>query len=119
MALGVADAGGVAIQRPVADGGDGTLDVLIAAAGPTAARAELEVTGPLGNRVLARLGWLRPGEAVVEMAEAAGLRRLPGTPDALHATSFGAGELIAAALDSGATRIVVGVGGSATTDGGA
>ncbi len=68
----------------------------------------------------ARLGWLAAGEAVVELAEAAGLRLVPpGALDAMRATTFGVGELLRAALDGGARRIVVGVGGSASTDGGA
>jgi glycerate kinase len=103
----------------VADGGDGTLDVLLDAAG-SGARVELvRVSGPMGRRRGARLGWAHPGVAVVEMAEAAGLRLLaPGGADPLCATSAGAGELIGAALDRGAERIIVGVGGSASTDGG-
>jgi len=119
MALGVADAGGRALQVPVADGGDGTLDVLLAAA-PSGSVQWVRVRGPLGALVEARLGWLAEGEAVVEMAEAAGLRLLPpGALDPLAASTYGVGELIRAALDGGARRIVVGVGGSATTDGGA
>src|SRR5205085_12050152 len=105
-------------ELPVADGGDGTLDVLLAAAGAQARLEQREVVGPLGTPVRARLGWLRLGEVVVEMAEASGLRKTKRR-DALHATSFGAGELIAAALEAGSRRILVGVGGSATSDGGA
>lgn len=119
MAAGVRAAGAEAVEVPVADGGDGTLDVLLAAAGPSGRLTEHEVTGPLGASVRARLGWLDDTTAVVEMAEAAGLRLLgDGRPDALAATSRGAGELITAALEGGARRVVVGVGGSATTDGG-
>jgi glycerate kinase len=125
MARGVRDAGATAIEVPVADGGDGTLDVLLSAArrSTSASRTRVErhrVTGPLRTRVVARLGWLDARTAVVEMAEAAGLRLIPpGQLDALHATSRGAGELIRVALDADATRVIVGVGGSATTDGGA
>ena len=105
---------------PVADGGDGTLDVLLAAAGPSARVETVTVTGPLGRRRRARLGWPAPSVAVVELAEAAGLRLLRGgRRDPLGATSRGAGELVLAALDGGARRIVVGVGGSASSDGGA
>jgi glycerate kinase len=119
MASGVADAGGEAVCVPVADGGDGTLDVLVAAAGTSARVDRLEVTGPFGAPVSARLGWLDAETAVVEMAEAAGLRLVPdGARDALRATTFGVGELLRAALDRGARRVIVGVGGSATTDGG-
>jgi glycerate kinase len=75
------------------------------------------VTGPLGHPV--RAGWrLDRTHAVVEMATASGLALVAGHNDPLAATTTGTGELIAAALDAGATRIVVGVGGSATTDGG-
>ncbi|HWF58001.1 MAG TPA: glycerate kinase [Candidatus Dormibacteraeota bacterium] len=119
LARGVADAGWTARRAPTADGGDGTLDVLLAAAGKSARVQEVRVTGPLGRPRLARLGWIGPDLAVVEMAEAAGLRLLGARRDPLRASSRGAGELITAALDGGARRIVIGVGGSASTDGGA
>jgi len=120
MAAGARDAHADAAELPVADGGDGTLDVLLGAAGGRGRTAVLTVTGPLGDPVLARFGWSGPGEAVVELAEASGLRLVaPDRRDALRATSLGTGELIAAALDAGARRIVVGAGGSASTDGGA
>ena len=119
LARGVRAGGAHAAEVPVADGGDGTLDVLLAAA-PDAARVEvLRVTGPLGDPVDARLGWIEARTAVVELAEASGLRLVTGRLDALGATSRGTGELIAAALDRGAARIVCGIGGSACTDGGA
>jgi glycerate kinase len=118
LARGLADAGWAARRLPVADGGDGTLDVLLAAAGASARLQPVPVTGPLGRRRLARLGWIGRDVAVVEMAEASGLRLLGSRRDPLTATSRGTGELIAAALDGGARRIVVGVGGSASTDGG-
>ncbi len=120
IARGVRDAGAHAVEVPVADGGDGTLDILVAARGNASSVARHRVTGPLGHPVIARLGWLGPREAVVELAEASGLRRVhPGTLDALHATSRGTGELIRIALEGGADRILIGVGGSACTDGGA
>jgi glycerate 2-kinase len=117
--LGAGDANAQAIAVPVADGGDGTLDVLLAAnAGSGVTRHR--VTGPNGTPVAARLGRLAIGAAVVELAEASGLRLVrPAALDALHATSRGTGELIRLALDAGCRRIVVGVGGSACTDGGA
>ena len=120
MARGVRDARGRAIEIPVADGGDGTLDVLLAARGSESRITRHRVTGPVGKPVIARLGWLRDGEAVVELAEASGLRRIEANArDALHATSRGTGELIRIALNAGARTIIVGVGGSACTDGGA
>lgn len=101
---------------PVADGGDGTVAAAVAAG---FARHTREVTGPTGEPVTA--AWaLRGTTAVVEMAEASGLQHLPGgVPAPLTATTHGSGELIAAALDAGARTLVFGVGGSATTDGGA
>jgi glycerate kinase len=76
------------------------------------------VTGPLGDRVEAEWAMLRGGVAVVEMARASGLSLVAGRNDPLRASSRGTGELIAAAARSGARRIIVGVGGSASTDGG-
>ncbi|MER5945627.1 glycerate kinase [Streptomyces sp. NPDC001904] len=101
---------------PVADGGDGTVAAAVAAGFE---RREARVTGPLGEQVTA--AWaLRDGTAVVEMAEASGLQLLPeGEFAPLTATTYGSGEVIAAALDAGVRTIVFGVGGSATTDGGA
>jgi glycerate 2-kinase len=120
MARGVRDAGADAIEIPVADGGDGTLDVLLAAWGSDSRVTRHRVTGPTGKPVIARLGWLGDAEVVVELAEASGLRHLAvNALDALHATSRGTGELIRIALDAGARKVVVGVGGSACTDGGA
>ncbi|MFE7763336.1 glycerate kinase [Streptomyces sp. NPDC057438] len=101
---------------PVADGGDGTVAAAVAAG---FAQREVRVTGPLGEPVTAAYA-LRGDTAVVEMAEASGLQRLPaGTFAPLTATTYGSGELLRAALDAGARTIVFGVGGSATTDGGA
>ncbi|MER5179294.1 glycerate kinase [Streptomyces sp. NPDC002896] len=101
---------------PVADGGDGTVAAAVAAGFE---RREVRVTGPLGDEVSAAYA-LRDGTAVVEMAEASGLQRLPdGVFAPLTATTYGSGELIRTALDAGARTIVFGVGGSATTDGGA
>ncbi|MEV7802591.1 glycerate kinase [Microbispora sp. NPDC088329] len=108
-----------AIGLPVADGGDGTVDAVVAS-GFT--RVETEVTGPAGGQVRASYAVRNePGGrvAVVELAEASGLRRLPGDLMPLTATSRGTGELIAHAVRHGATRIVLGLGGSACTDGGA
>ncbi len=103
------------LLAPVADGGDGTVDAAVAAG---FRRVATTVTGPTGEPVVS--GYALRGEtAVIELAEASGLRRLPnGRPEPLTATTFGTGELIRAALDRGARRLVVGVGGSATSDGG-
>ncbi|MGA5067656.1 glycerate kinase [Streptomyces exfoliatus] len=101
---------------PVADGGDGTVAAAVAAGFE---RREVQVTGPLGEQVTAAFA-LRGTTAVVEMAEASGLQLLPrGVFAPLTATTYGSGELLRAALDAGATTVVFGVGGSATTDGGA
>ncbi|MEU7057793.1 glycerate kinase [Streptomyces sp. NPDC046197] len=101
---------------PVADGGDGTVDAAVAAGFE---RREVRVAGPLGDEVTAAFA-LRGDTAVVEMAEASGLQRLPlGVFAPLTASTYGSGELLRAALDAGARTIVLGVGGSATTDGGA
>ncbi|MFJ8629703.1 glycerate kinase [Streptomyces sp. NPDC093568] len=101
---------------PVADGGDGTVDAAVAAGFE---RREIRVAGPLGHEVTAAFA-LRGDTAVVEMAEASGLQRLPaGVFAPLTASTYGSGELLRAALDAGARTIVFGVGGSATTDGGA
>ncbi|MFH8255796.1 glycerate kinase [Streptomyces roseolus] len=101
---------------PVADGGDGTVAAAVAAGFD---RREVRVTGPVGDPVTAAFA-LRGTTAVVEMAEASGLQLLPaGAFAPLTATTYGSGELLRAALDAGATTIVFGVGGSATTDGGA
>ena len=114
MASGAARAGRTARALPLADGGEGTLDTL-----GGANRATL-VAGPLGDGIEA--GWrLADGLAVIEMARASGLALLGSAAanDPLTASTRGTGELIAAALDAGAERVIVAVGGSATTDGGA
>ncbi|MET8329967.1 glycerate kinase [Streptomyces sp. NPDC005181] len=108
---------GVQVETlPVADGGDGTVAAAVAAGFE---RREARVTGPRGETLTAAYA-LRDTTAVVEMAEASGLQHLPeGVFAPLTATTYGSGELLAAALDAGARTIVFGVGGSATTDGGA
>ncbi|MGW3498274.1 glycerate kinase [Streptomyces sp. NPDC001020] len=101
---------------PVADGGDGTVDAAVVAGFE---RREVRVAGPLGREVTAAFA-LRGDTAVVEMAEASGLQRLPaGVFAPLTASTYGSGELLLAALDAGVRTIVFGAGGSATTDGGA
>ena len=104
------------VTVPVADGGDGTVDAAVAAG---LERVPVTVDGPTGEPV--RASYARRGEmAVVELADACGLARLPGgRPAPLTASSFGCGQVLAAALAAGARQIILGVGGSASTDGGA
>ena len=103
---------------PVADGGDGTLAALIDTTGGQFHQAT--VTGPLGDPVAAQWGIMGDGQtAVIEMALASGLALIPDDRrDPRVATTYGAGQLMQAALDAGYTRIIVGLGGSATNDGG-
>lgn len=106
------------VKHPVADGGEGTVELALTAGFDPVA---VNVTGPLGRSVEATFA-MRDHMAVIEMATAAGLALLPSAPDpgtAWNATTYGVGELILAAVDRGATHVVVGAGGSATTDGGA
>ncbi|NKX56748.1 glycerate kinase [Arthrobacter mobilis] len=113
----LAAAPGLAVAKvPVADGGEGTLE---AAFGAGYARHEATVTGPTGEPLVAAFA-VRGRQAVIEMAAASGLAVLPGGQlQARTATSRGTGELVRAALDAGCTQIVLGIGGSASTDGGA
>ncbi|KCB33600.1 glycerate kinase [Bordetella hinzii CA90 BAL1384] len=102
---------------PMADGGEGTVDAVLAAAGGQARQAC--VRDALGRPIQASWGWLDHATAVIEMASAAGLEGIaPAERDALAADTHGVGELILAALDSGARKLILGLGGSATTDGG-
>lgn len=105
------------LLRPMADGGEGTVDAVLAATGGE--RRECAVRGPLGAPVQAHWGWLEEGAAVIEMAAASGLHWVaPQQRDATRTTSYGTGELIRAALEAGARKIILGLGGSATNDGG-
>ena len=105
------------VRLPLADGGDGTRDVLLESMGGQSYRRS--VTGPLGRPLDARFAILKGGEALVEVAEASGLALVPPDErDPLLTTSRGTGELIREALESGASRILIGLGGSATVDGG-
>lgn len=100
-------------EVPVADGGEGTIDVL------GGANRTTTVTGPLGDPVDA--AWRMNGRtAVIEMAQASGLHRVgePSDNDPIAADTYGTGELIQTAIETGANRVIVGLGGSATTDGG-
>ncbi len=121
MARGVRAAapGAEVICVPMADGGEGTVRALVAATRGRLLSAR--VTGPLGDPVEAEYGLLGDGRtAALEMAAASGLPLVPPERrDPMAATTFGTGELIAAALDQGVERLVLGIGGSATVDGGA
>lgn len=104
---------------PIADGGDGTVDALVAAT--VGERPVLRVRGPLGEAVDADYGVIDNGStAVLEMAKAAGLKLVPPSQrDPRITTTYGVGELLQHALDAGARHFIVGIGGSATNDGGA
>ncbi|MCL6473212.1 MAG: glycerate kinase [Firmicutes bacterium] len=105
------------VAVPMADGGEGTVDAMLAARGGN--RYGVVVTGPLGDSVKAEFGILADGTAVVEMAQASGLNLVPeGKRDPTVTTTFGTGEIIEAALDLGARTFIIGIGGSATCDGG-
>ncbi|MGJ7515858.1 glycerate kinase [Pseudomonas baetica] len=107
------------IKCPMADGGEGTVAAVLAACGGEHQRAE--VRGPLGDVANARMGWLPDTRtAIIEMAEASGLQLVPiDQRDACNSSTFGTGQLIRFALDVGAQRIILAIGGSATNDGGA
>ncbi len=117
MARGARAAGATVDVVPVADGGEGTLDALIAGVGGTV--MGVIARGPLGLPVRAHVGVLADGTAVVEMAQASGLTLVPETDrDVLRASSYGTGEMIRAALARRPSRLLVALGGSATVDGG-
>lgn len=103
---------------PIADGGEGTVEALVAATNGKLRRSE--VSDPLGNRIMAQWGVLGDGvTAVIEMAAASGLPLVPKDKrDPRFTTTYGTGELIKAALDAGLRKIIIGIGGSATNDGG-
>lgn len=103
------------ISLPVADGGEGTVDCFLKAVGGN--RISLSVQGPLGDPVEAAYG--RIGDtAVIELAQAAGLPLVEGRADPARTSTFGVGELMAHAIDHGAKHLILGLGGSATNDGG-
>lgn len=103
---------------PIADGGEGTVDAIIAATKGT--RVPMQVIGPLGELITAYYGLIQQGEvAVIEMAQASGLMLVkPGQRNPLLTSSYGTGQLIRDALDKGVKNIILGIGGSATVDGG-
>lgn len=105
------------ITSPMADGGEGTVETLVESLGGK--MVELEVTGPLGEKVSAGFGMLDDGTAVIEMASASGYVLVPaGKRNPMVTTTYGTGELIKKALEMGSRKIIVGIGGSATNDGG-
>ena len=128
-ALEVADAIAEGIKRvmpeaeidkvPMADGGEGTVQALVDATGGRIITEE--VCDPLGNQIKADFGILGDGKtAVIEMATASGLPLVPADKrNPMLTTTYGTGELIRAALDRGCAKLIVGIGGSATVDGGA
>ena len=104
------------IKVDIDDGGEGSLESVLSAGFVS---HTFSVTGPVGNKVDARIG-IKGDTALVELAEASGLSQLPQKNlSPLHATSFGTGELILHALDLGAQRVILAIGGSACTDAGA
>src|SRR5256884_2637333 len=108
--------GATVLQCPISDGGDGLLDAVLP---PGSLREHLKVTGPLGDPVSGELGWVDPETAIFESATACGIALLqPDQLDPLRATTRGVGEMIWEAVERGARTVVVGLGGSATVDGG-
>lgn len=107
------------VKIPIADGGEGTVQCLVSATGGKIFHKE--VTGPLGSKVLAYYGVLGDGKTgVIEMAAASGLPLVPENKrNPLITTTYGTGELIKATLDRGCSKLIIGIGGSATNDGGA
>lgn len=101
---------------PLADGGEGTLEALLSNGGT---RHVMRVRSPLGELIDASWGVLPDGRGVIEMSQASGLTLVPeNMRDAMAASSFGTGELVKAALDFGCRELLIGIGGSASTDGG-
>ena len=110
------------VVRPLADGGEGTVEAL--AIGMGGELVHVSVTGPLGEPITAEYGILnadetRPKTAIIEMSAAAGITLVPDEKrNPMHTTTFGVGELIKDAIDNGCRHFIVGIGGSATNDGG-
>src|SRR3989442_6064350 len=118
LAAGVRRAvpGAAVLECPVADGGNGLLDVVLPVG---ALRERLQVTGPIGDSVSAEMGWIDGETAIIESASACGLALVePEDRDPMRTTTRGVGELIWTAADPGARTIGVGLGGTATVDGG-
>jgi glycerate 2-kinase len=118
IAAGIREEGLTAIECPLADGGEGTLDVLLLAL--NGEEQFQSVHGPLGQTIIARWGWVANQRlAIIEVAQACGLQLSGVNPaDSLRASTVGVGELVMEAATFGAEKIIVAMGGSATTDGG-
>lgn len=106
------------IVRPLADGGEGTVEALVAAC--NGKKVEISVTGPLGEPVLCQYGLIEKTKtAIIEMSGAAGITLVPASErNPLFTTTYGVGEVIRDAIEKGCRRFIVGIGGSATNDGG-
>jgi len=106
------------VKIPVADGGEGTVQTMIEATGGKL--VDVDVTAPLGDKISASYAMIEDGKtAIIEMAAASGLALVPPPRrNPLYTTSYGTGELIRSALDNGARNFIIGIGGSATNDGG-
>lgn len=105
------------VELPIADGGEGTVESLVAAA--NGRMVSVDTRDPLGRPISACYGLLPDGTAIVETAAASGLTLVPASErDALHASTYGTGLLVRHALEKGAKKIILGLGGSATSDGG-
>ena len=105
------------IALPLADGGEGTVDALISSG--DGKKVELEVTGPLGRKITTYYGILGDGTAVIEMAKASGIELVEiDERNPMETTTYGTGEIILDAIKRGCTRLIIGIGGSATTDAG-
>ena len=104
--------------RPLADGGEGTVEALVA--GMNGKTEHVKVTGPLGEPVICEYGIIESTKtAVIEMAGAAGITQVPDEKrNPLYTTTYGVGEVIKDAIEKGCRRFIVGIGGSATNDGG-
>ncbi|MDR0456754.1 MAG: glycerate kinase, partial [Treponema sp.] len=113
-----ADKDAAVIKVPLADGGEGTAQAVTRAAGGRFIKTV--VTDPLGRKIEAEFGLIEDGKtAVLDMASASGIELVARSElNPMQATSYGTGELIAAALDTGAKELIIGIGGSATNDGG-
>ncbi|MYL59334.1 glycerate kinase, partial [Virgibacillus halodenitrificans] len=109
---------GTVLMKPMADGGEGTVDVLLSSS-PNSRRIPISCTGPLGVTIETYYGIIDNNVAVIEVANIAGLVQVPdGKRNPDNTTTYGVGEVILDAINKGCTSIIIGLGGSATNDGG-